>query len=206
MRMNTITEKPRAVYSYDEYVALAEALVADNKTTGTNHSPEYVDYTRISIQRMHRIFKTTEIDPALTAAISALKGSYHWLVLSEAWCGDVSQNLPVIAKAVEGHPQIRLETILRDENLDIMDQYLTNGGRGIPKLIVTNDATGEVVATWGPRPAGAQAIMNAYKQEQNPKPYSELVIDIQLWYSKDHTRSTQAELLALVKGLETPVE
>ncbi|MEY3441790.1 MAG: hypothetical protein RLZZ519_71 [Bacteroidota bacterium] len=200
--MNTVNEKARVLYNYADYVRLCEELLAENKTTGAIQTPDYIEYTRMSVQRMHRIFKTTEILPELKAALDALKGDYHWMVISEAWCGDVGQNLPVIAKAVENHPQIKLEMILRDDNLDFMDQYLTNGGRSIPKLIITDLATNEVVATWGPRPQAAQQMIIDYKALPERKPYSEFIIDMQLWYTKDHTRSLQAELLALVSGLE----
>ena len=200
--MQNVVDNSRVVYSYESYLALCEELLAQGKTTGAIQTPDYVEYTRMSVQRMHRIHKTTEINAELKAALSGLKGKYHWMVISEAWCGDVGQNLPVIAKAVEGHAQIQLEMILRDDNLEYMDQYLTNGGRAIPKLIVTDLATLEVVATWGPRPAGAQQMITEYKALEVKKPYMEFVIDLQLWYTKDHTQSLQAELLALVKGLE----
>lgn len=201
--MDNVIENSRVVYSYEDYVALCEALLAENKTTGAIQTPEYVEYTKMSVQRMHRIFKTTEIDPALTAALNGLKGKYHWMVISEAWCGDVGQNLPVIAKAVKDHPQIKLEMILRDDNLDFMDQYLTNGGRSIPKLIVTDLSSDQVVATWGPRPQAAQQLIIDYKALPDRKPYAEFIIDMQLWYSKDHTRSLQTELRALVLSLES---
>jgi hypothetical protein len=202
--INDIKEKASARYSYAAFVELTDHLLADNKTTGTNHSEAYLDYTRINQQRNHRIYKTTEINPELTAAIAALKGNYHWLVLVEAWCGDVAQNLPVIAKAAEGHSQIHLEVTLRDENLDLMDQYLTDGGRAIPKLIVTDLAKGKVVAHWGPRPAPAQALVMAYKARAVKEPYQEFVKTVQLWYAHDHTRTLQAELLQLVQTLEKP--
>lgn len=194
-------EITRTTYSYSEFVELCETLLADNKSTGDNHSEAYLDYSRINLQRTHRIYKTTEINPELHAAIAALQGKYEWLVLVEGWCGDVSQNLPVIAKAVEGQPNIRLVNLLRDENLDVMDQHLTNGGRAIPKLVITNLQTQQVVATWGPRPAPAQEMVRAYKALADRPPYQEFVKTVQLWYAKDHTQTLQAELLAIVQGL-----
>jgi Thioredoxin len=200
--MPSTLNHPRTTYGYHEFVALCESLLAENKATGTNHSQAYLDYSRINLQRMHRIYKTTQVIPALSQALSGLRGSYEWLVLVEGWCGDVGQNLPVIAKAVENHPNIRLVTILRDENLDLMDQYLTHGGRAIPKMIVSDQATGEVLAVWGPRPAPAQQRVMDYKQMADRPPYAEFVKTVQRWYAGDRSRTLQAELLALVEGLE----
>lgn len=204
--MGDILEKPRTTYSYNGFVELCEALLAENKTTGENHSVAYLDYTRINLQRTHRIYKTTEINADLSAAIANLKGKYKALILVEAWCGDVGQNLPVIAKALEGSPNFVFEAILRDENLDVIDQFLTNGGRAIPKLIVTDLATNEVRATWGPRPAAAQQMVHDWKVAIEKPPYSEFIISLQLWYTHDKTQSLQAELLTMVNGLESDAE
>ena len=197
-----IWDVQRRSYSYHEFVALTDQLLAEGKTTGTNHSEDYVAYTRINQQRTHRVYKTTEINAELKESLAQLKGRYEWTVLVEAWCGDVSQNLPVIAKAVEGIPNITLKNILRDENLDVMNLYLTDGGKAIPKLIVRNQDSGEVVAIWGPRPEPAQAMIRAYKEMTEKPPYMEFVKTVQAWYNQDHTRTLQAELLQLVRGLE----
>lgn len=201
MIQEVIWDVQRKAYSYQEFVDLTERLLAEGKTTGDNHSEDYVGYTRINQQRTHRIYKTTEIWPELREALASLQGRYSWIILVEAWCGDVSQNLPVIAKAVEGNPGIDLKLILRDENLDIMDRYLTDGGRSVPKLIVRDAVTGEVVASWGPRPEPAQAMIRAYKAMAEKPPYMEFVKTVQAWYNHDHTQTLQSELLTLVKGL-----
>lgn len=192
----------RKAYSYQEFVDLTDQLLAEGKTTGNNHSEDYVAYTRINQQRTHRIYKTTEINPDLKAALLQLRERYDWTVLVEAWCGDVSQNLPVIAKAVEGVPNITLNTVLRDENLDLMNLYLTDGGLAIPKLIVRNVDSGQVVAVWGPRPEPAQEMIRAYKALSEKPPYMEFVKTVQAWYNSDRTQTLQAELLAMVRGLE----
>src|SRR5690625_5653194 len=77
-----------------------------------------------------------------------------------------------------------MKLILRDENLELMDRYLTNGGRSIPKLIVYDPNAEEVLGTWGPRPTEATKLIEDYRAEHG-------VIDekvreqLQVWYNKD---------------------
>ena len=70
MSMLSTLNSTRTTFSYHEFVAHCEALLADNKATGTNHSEAYLDYSRLNIQRTHRIYKHTEINPALSEALS----------------------------------------------------------------------------------------------------------------------------------------
>jgi hypothetical protein len=123
-----------------------------------------------------------------------------WLVLTEGWCGDAAQTVPIMAKMAGESLNIELKLIFRDENLDIMDEFLTDGGRSIPKLIVLNKETLEVLENWGPRPVEAQELF--WKAKNSPDfDYPEVQKALQLWYAKDKTLSTQKELTALVKAL-----
>ncbi len=67
--MQNVVDNSRVVYSYESYLALCEDLLAQGKTTGAIQTPDYVEYTRMSVQRMHRIHKTTEINAELKAAL-----------------------------------------------------------------------------------------------------------------------------------------
>lgn len=196
-----VLQKERVTYSYREFRDLTEDLLAQNKTTGTNHSADYIHYTRMNLQRMDRIYKNTTVQPELAAVVQGLEGRYKWIVLVEAWCGDVPQNLPVMAKIAELNPNIELVTVLRDENLDLMDQHLTNGGRGIPKLVIVDKDTQEAVAEWGPRPAPAQQMVYDWKAAEDKKPYMEFVVELQKWYAKDRTATMQKEFTALLATL-----
>jgi hypothetical protein len=199
--MIMILEKERVAYSYKEFVQLTEKLLAEGKTTGENHSEAYLHYTQMNLRRMNRIYKSTTLSMQLTAAIRKIKRRFTWLVLVEAWCGDVAQNLPVIARIAELNPNIDLVLILRDENLDVIDSHLTDGGRGIPKLIVIDEHNGEEVATWGPRPAPAQKMVVDYKNMAEKPPYSEFVEKIQKWYADNKTIVLQHEFLTLINDL-----
>ncbi|GAA4439699.1 thioredoxin family protein [Ravibacter arvi] len=186
-----------ATYSYDTYMELMETVVRENRTTGPKQSPDYAAYTRLNLARMQRLNKTAVLDEDTIQLVNIIQSPQKWFVLTEAWCGDAAQCVPVIAKIAAVNPAISLTLMLRDENPEVMNQYLTNGGKSIPKLIVL-DQDGNERFTWGPRPAGAQLIYDDYKQ--NPgRPFSELTEDLQRWYNADKTHSIQRELCEGIK-------
>jgi hypothetical protein len=175
--------------------------MAQNLTTGTNQTEHILQYARLNIQRMRRVDKTIVLLPELREALAGLQQRYVWLTLTEGWCGDAAQIVPVleaIVKASDGKLESRY--LLRDENLDLMDRYLTGGGRSIPKLLVLHADTLTEAATWGPRPAPAQAMYQELKSQNLP--FEEFAIRLHGWYAHDKTQSTQRELLALMRALE----
>ena len=186
-----------SAYSYPAYRQLLDQLLAAGKTTGPQQSPELLAFAQLNEQRMSRLDKTTKLLPELVAAAAGLRENYVWLVLTEGWCGDAAQTLPVVeavAQASAGH--LRTAYLLRDENPDLIDQYLTNGSRSIPKLIVLRADTLTEVAHWGPRPAEAQALIARLKAEGME--HDEFIRELHTWYAHDRTQATQHELLALL--------
>jgi hypothetical protein len=180
---------------YGAYVELMDSLLLENKTTGPNQSEAFIHYTRLNQQRMHRLEKTIELLPAVKASI-LLARPQTWLVLTEAWCGDAAQSLPVMQALAQLNPLISLRLLLRDENPGLMDQYLTDGvSRSIPKLIAIDAPTGATLFTWGPRPAALQALFHQWKAEGMH--FDMMKEEFQRWYNKDHTASIQLELAAL---------
>jgi hypothetical protein len=185
--------------SYTQYRNLLQDLFAQGKTTGNNQSEEYLGYAKINLQRMQRLEKTTQLSEDLRSALSKITKSYIWLVITEGWCGDAAQNLPVLHLLAQEFKVIELKLILRDEHLEVMDQYLTNGSRSIPKLICLEKDSLKEKFVWGPRPAVLQDIVIQMKKENKPK--SEKGLVTQNWYNMDKTRSLQLELLNLVRYL-----
>ena len=190
--------------SYTDYVKLLNDLMEQGKTTGSNQSEYYLNYAKLNLQRMHRLDKTTELMPELKKALTDLTSKYILVALTEGWCGDAAQNLPVIHAMEKETPNLELRCLLRDENLDVMDQYLTDGrSRSIPKVIcIKKDPdSGEWkdCFVWGPRPEGAQALMHDHKEKGIP--HDETSLEIQKWYNADKTMSTQKEFLDLITTL-----
>ncbi|MBE9466147.1 thioredoxin family protein [Dyadobacter subterraneus] len=189
----------RTIYSYSDYMLLMELVVMEQRTTGPKQSEDLNHYTKLNLHRMQRLNKTVVLSESLKVAINQIQFPQTWYVLTEAWCGDAAQNIPVLAAIAKLNPLIDLQLILRDENPDVMDEYLTNGGRSIPKLIAVDGEFNEIF-NWGPRPAGAQRMMELYKENPD-KPFKEFAEDIHKWYSVDKTLSVQKELLGLLEGV-----
>ena len=84
---------------------------------------------------------------------------------------------------------------MRDAHLDVMDLFLTNGGRSIPKTVLLN-ADLEVLGSWGPRPAEAMALVKRIKSDPAiAHTYSE---EVHKWYTQDKQQNIQAELAVLL--------
>ena len=184
--------------SFGEYKTLIDQLLSKDKTTGDNHSEVMIHYTTLNRQRMKRLEKTTVISGELIEATAAVKSPIVWLIITEAWCGDAAQNIPVIEKIAELNENLTTRYILRDENLELMDAYLTDGSRSIPKLIAIDPSNdNKVLGTWGPRPAIAQDLYLELKTQGFEK---EIVMErLQRWYNSDDSRSLQTEFTGLLQ-------
>ena len=185
--------------TYAAYVLLVDELVGAGRTTGPDQSEAFVHYTVLSRQRMHRIGKVTVVDPGVAAMIRSITLSQTWLVLTEAWCGDAAQSLPVMNAMAMLNPLISLRLLMRDENPELIDRYLTNGvSRSIPKLIGIDPVTREELFTWGPRPAVLQESF--YRMKAEGMENHAIKEELQRWYNKDKTLSIQVELATLASA------
>jgi hypothetical protein len=189
--------------SYDQFRALTDRLLTGNKTTGNNHSEAMLHYTRMNVHRMKRLDKGPDLIPGLLELLKPADRKMYWLVLVEAWCGDVAQNLPVIARMADASDHIQLGLLMRDEHPDIIDAFLTNGGRAIPKLIAFDAETLEIMFTWGPRPQAVQELSLKLKSEGLP--YNDAAVMVHGWYAKDKTLSLQNEFAGLLEPLLAPI-
>lgn len=181
---------------YFEYRQLIDALVANNQTTGNNHSEAMVNYTKMSVRRMNRLDKTYQPSMAVLAAIAALTAPETWLVITEGWCGDASQTVPLMAKVAHLNAHITFKLVLRDEHPNLMQAFLTAGAQSIP-ILIRIDGAGNVVSHWGPRPAYAQELMRAYKA--NPaEEYAVFSERLHAWYAKDKAAAFEQEMVTLL--------
>lgn len=183
--------------SYPDYISLIKKFIPEGKTTGLNQTEEYIGYTKINLQRMLRLNKTTVLNPELANLLQKIKREFIWLVITEAWCGDASQNIPVLYQIAEACKNIELKLLLRDENPEVMNHYLTNGTKSIPKLICVEKSSLKEIFVWGPRPKELQVIVQDLKKQQVSK--EEKGIITQKWYNENKTQSLQNELLFYIK-------
>ena len=197
--MNTIIEKSlTSSFSYQEYRNHVALLSEEGKTTGHEQTEALVNYTKLNESRLHRLDKTMVVVDELKTFLENLEKDYIWLVISESWCGDAAQILPIINKMAEVSDRIDLRIVLRDDNEDLMNLFLTNGTRSIPKLIIIDKKTNEVVNDFGPRPQEAKQLILDYKAEHGVVDET-AKINLQKWYLNDKGISTQKEIVALMK-------
>ena len=198
--MKKIIEKSlKTAISYSGYRSLVHNLLTEGKSTGPEQSDDLTNYSMLNDRRMKRLDKTIKISEETIQEFQKVKQPQTWLVLTEGWCGDAAQSLPILNKIASDTANIDLKIVLRDENLDLMDLFLTNGGRSIPKLIAL-DKDNNVLDLWGPRPTIATKMVVAYK-EKNRALDPQFKQDLQVWYNKDKGKSVQEDFVNLVAKL-----
>ncbi len=182
--------------SYAAFRDLISSLLIERKTTGPKQSKELVQYTRLNVKLMDRIDKQTVIIPELMEALNSIKEQQIWVGLVEAWCGDVAQCLPPIAKMAVSVPKVSMRLLLRDEHPEVMNAYLTKSSRSIPKIIALKKDTLEELWTWGPRPEPAQKLFFDLRKKDEPFPV--IAEAVQQWYNEDNNQTLQREILDIL--------
>jgi len=200
--MKSIIEKSLSQsYSYTAYRNHIKTLLKEGKSSGNEQSEALTNYSELNEARMNRLEKTVKISTEIIQKLNQLNGDYIWLVISEGWCGDAAQILPVIYKMAELSERIDLKIVFRDENEDLMNLFLSNGTKSIPKLIILDKNTLEVLSDFGPRPIEAKQLILDYKAKHG-------IVDetaktnLQLWYLHDKGFSTQKEILDLMLKID----
>ncbi len=196
--MNTTIKKSlQNSFSYQEYRNLIAKLANDGATTGEIQTETNIGFTKLNDARMHRLDKTIQINEEVQKVLENTTKSYIWLVIAESWCGDAAQILPIINKMAQITSKIELRIVLRDQNDDLMLHFLTNGTKSIPKLLLLDAKTNEVLNNFGPRPIGAKEVIENYKNKHGIVDET-AKIELQKWYLTDKGISTQKEILALM--------
>ena len=184
-------------YNFSEYRMKISTLFKEGKVTGCEQSEKNLNFTGLNEQRMNRLEKTIMITPEMAERLKNLHSEYILLVISEGWCGDSAQIVPVIYKMADVSDKIDLKIVFRDENDDLMNLFLTNGTRSIPKLIILDKNSLEVLGQFGPRPEPAKQLILDYKASHG-------VVDetaktaLHLWYAKDKGTSIKNEIMEIM--------
>lgn len=182
--------------AYPEYLDLINTFAKAYKTSGFDQTQNHIEYTKLNASRMRRIEKSVEFSEDQLEPFRNIGEKQTWLVISETWCGDGGQIVPVLNKITEAIPTIDLRMVFRDENLELMDMFLTHETRSIPKLIMLNSDL-EVLATWGPRPKKAAKMVSDYKLRHG-KIDAEFKAELQRWYNEDKGFEILKDLSELV--------
>lgn len=141
---------------------------------------------------MNRWLKRFEPQDAMKSLIASITEPQHWIVITEPWCGDAAHSVPQLYQIVRNNANIDFEIHLRDSEPFLIEDYLTDGSKSIPKLIIRNDV-GHDKVIWGPRPQPLQRIYMQMKDEE--RPFEEIKEALQKWYNEDKGEVLQRELL-----------
>jgi len=178
--------------SFDNFNNNTNVKLSNNFVNDNPLSIKLLEYIKLNQKRTNRILKTYKPSEEIINAVSRISQKQTWLIITEDWCGDSAQIIPYIFKMTQLNKNIELKIIYRDENIDIIDQYLTNGGRAIPKIVVF-DEIGNELFQWGPRPEVAKQLVKEWKESGLSK---EVFIEkLHLWYGKDKGKTLEKEFL-----------
>ena len=183
--------------SYKEYRELVSHHVTSKTTTGPNQTDALINYTKLNHARMRRLDKTTKISEGRQTIFSNYQKKVTWLVLTESWCGDAAQSLPVLNNIAAITPHLTLKVVLRDQHIDLMQHFLTNNSMAIPKLIAMDEVSGDIIGTWGPRPSEATKMVTDYKVA-NGSLSPEFKKDLQIWYTKDKGQNIVEDMIRVL--------
>lgn len=184
--------------TYAEYIALIDELLLQGRTTGPDGSEKMFNYGRLNRQRMKRLGNTVGLSDEVAEKVRRVGRPMIWLIITEGWCGDAAQSIPVVEKIARENELIETRYILRDENPELMDRYLTNGTRSIPKLIALDAATLEELGTWGPRPK--EAMDYFYEMRESGMAKHVMSEHLQRWYNQDRQQAIQEEFAQLLEN------
>jgi glutaredoxin-related protein len=169
----------------------------DGALEGGVYKENYAEYLSLNRTRFNRNYKTFKASEEFVKVSQRVSIPTNWIIITEPWCGDAAQSVPILLKLIHQIPNAGFTLELRDQST-LIDQYLTNGGKGIPKVIV-RDAEGNDLLVWGPRTREAQELFNGLKAEG-----VELKVlheSLHGWYAKDQGKSLELELLTLIQAL-----
>ena len=185
--------------SYESYFELfKQKSEITDVTSFSADEAEKLSNVKINFQRSSRIHRTYQPNEFLKEAVQNIKERQFWFLITESWCGDSAQNIPYIVEIAKLNPLIEIKIVLRDQNLDFMDLYLTNGNRSIPKLIAFDENQNELFQ-WGPRPKEAHELVMRLKEEGKAK--TEFLEQLHLWYGRNRGKVLESEMIELLNSL-----
>ncbi len=197
---NIINKSLTKAKSYVDYKTMILDLLKEGKSTGLEQNEDLFNFSKLNDKRMKRLDKQTKLSENAKLKIEKVQKDFTWLVLTEGWCGDAAHTLPVINKFAESNPKIELKVVLRDENEDLMNEFLTNGSKSIPKLVVLEKKTNKVIGSWGPRSKTAAKLVTDYK-EKNGRIDAEFKKQLQIWYNKDKGSNIENEMVEMIERM-----
>lgn len=191
-------------FNYFQFINWIENILESNENN--LYPPEKFDFLELNFKRMQRINKTLVLNENLLSVLKKIAFKQTWYVITEPWCGDSAQILPILAKISESSlDKIKLEILLRDQNPELIAKYHTNGSHAIPKIVALDDEGNELFV-WGPRPSKAQDIFKQWKANPGGKSWHDFEVQLHTWYAIDKTLTTQQELYEILSDFTTQID
>lgn len=189
--------------NFQEYNDYIQSILSKDPSSQTPpyNQEDYYKYTKLNASRMKRWLKTGVIHPELQSALAQIQSPQQWIVITEPWCGDAAHSVPFMQLAASQNPHITLSFELRDSEPYRILSYLTGKSKSIPKLII-QDASGNDLAVWGPRPAECQAIYDKLIEEKAD--FETIITQLQNWYNENEGKDIQLEIAGKLTSI-TPV-
>jgi hypothetical protein len=146
-------------------------------------------------RKLHALYERRVEIAAETIDIIRSADVRRVLIITEPWCGDSLAAVPVVTTLFRS-AGTDVRVVRRDEHPELIDQYLTRGGRAIPIVILLDEDDREL-SHWGPRPEPAQAILEAHRSDlaDGRIERSEVLKKIRAFYAKDQGRTIVAEFV-----------
>jgi hypothetical protein len=199
MIRNNIPVMKKEIFSYNSYKAFAtEVLLSRHEL----YPPEKHEQIKINLHRMNRVEKQIQLDMDIRERLQDIDEPQIWLLIAEPWCIDSAYSLPVMSKMVSENPFINLYIVLRDQYQPVIDKYLTNGTRSIPKLIIFNNNI--EIGTWGPKPCNIKIELQKMKDKNPLISKSELHAKAVHLYNHDKGISIQREITHILDPYYEP--
>ena len=157
---------------------------------------DYVAGAKKNKELWEAVYRGARVENAALARAAALPTPRHLLVISEDWCGDAVNSVPIVARLADLTPGLDLRVLARDEHPALMDAHLTNGARSIP-IVVALDAHFAPLGAWGPRPRELQQwVLGPGQALEKEARYRE----VRRWYARDRGRAVVDEVLEVLAG------
>ena len=183
---------------WQQYYTLCEQYVKGDDKPLIYQDEKMLRYTASNIMRMDAILQYITIESKLYNLLQTVTTPWTWLVLAEPWCGDVSQILPVLYTIASCNDLIDFKILQSDSHPQVLDEYMTDQSRSIPKLICLETGTLKEIGRWGPRPAALQTLVAQHKDDTTLN-YRDKVRIVHNWYETDKTQAIQVEFIDLIK-------
>lgn len=136
-------------FTYSEFMAFADDIFNLENPPAPYDNENYMNYSKSNVRWSQRLTKKLKLTEEIVNLVKSIEGTWNWVLINEPWCGDGAFSLAFLHNlSVASEGKINLKIVLRDENHPIMNEYLTNDGMAIPKLVCLDGELNEMLV-WG---------------------------------------------------------